>query len=182
MKSLDERPVVRGAGLAAICVVLLGAAWRVRRLQSEYVAAGEPLAWLARRLDTTEDHRPHVVFVFRPADCPAALSIIDRWNAEAQRGAIDVSGIALAPVEDSASAREVVASYGIHFPVRMMPLETALARLQPIRMAGFPVSLVFDARLRLRAAIPSNPGPDEQLLESAIDAATRAAVTRGNDQ
>ena len=111
--------------------------------------------------------RPSVVFVFRPADCPGSLEIIERWNAEAQAGRIRVLGLLVSETSDTASLNAVVRSYRIGFVTHFARSDDISERLAQLGVTQLPVSLVFDDSLQLRAIAPSAGLSDDSLVRRA---------------
>src|ERR1051326_5283089 len=108
--------------IAGLLIALLLAATSVAvRLRQLNNARQGPISRLIPAPGVAQQPQQIVVlFIFRPADCPSALAIIDRWNVELISKRIRVEGLVLATTSDESAIHQVVASYGIRFPVTIV--------------------------------------------------------------
>jgi hypothetical protein len=159
--------------LALGCIALFIIGGEMFLLRRRLDAADLPVASLIRADRSSPRHVPQILFVFRPADCPAALAIIDRWNAEHRSGRALVTGIVVTSTRDSTAVRAVVQSYRVEFPVRIADIDELAPTLRRLGISSIPVTLVFGETGSLRGVAPSTATTQDTTIERLVRTSLR---------
>jgi hypothetical protein len=139
------------------------AAINSRNLAARLETARTPLAGMLSASVWTRDSRPHVLFIFRPGDCPRSLQVIEVLNTLHDGKSAVVEGLLEADTLSPALFRELATAYKIRFPVRAGHVAQFADRLNALGVVDLPVTLVFDSRRVIRAVAPGSAIGDEEL-------------------
>lgn len=146
---------------------LTATGWDLYRVTGRLRRSSEPLSALAGAGARSPAGRPHLVFFFRPGDCPRALEAIEQWNALHRAGRAVVDGVMVTDLNGPSTIQEIVGAYGLAFPVRTVPVEVVADRLRSLG-ARLPITLIFDERGAMHAVAPG-----AELEAHQADEATR---------
>ncbi|MDB4915170.1 MAG: hypothetical protein JWM95_2814 [Gemmatimonadetes bacterium] len=159
--AVDASVLVGFASLAVISLTALS-------LRSRLVEASLPIGVALSSPGEARHSRARIIFVFRPAECPQSLEIIDFLNKEARNTGLDISGIVVSDVADTSSVLSVVRSYNIAFPIRIGRFDAVSSILARAGVTRLPVSLVFDTGGTLRAISQSAPLVDDSVISRLV--------------